>query len=235
MQHEHELAAQAVRVGGEPALLFGLDVIAPRPALVPFTFPEGRFAALSGVSLPVRATANGHSFDEALLFTHRGLSGPAMLQISSFWREGTPIEIDLSPATPLFEALRAQRQLEGRKQTATWLATLLPARLAQYLAETLPLSGPIADQSDAKLRALADTLHNWHLTPSGTEGWRTAEVTAGGVSTAGLSSRTMQATHVPELYFIGECVDVTGWLGGYNFQWAWSSAMAAARAIAAAP
>ncbi|MDQ2091582.1 NAD(P)/FAD-dependent oxidoreductase [Marimonas arenosa] len=212
---------------------FDLDVVPPRPALVPFTFPEGRFAPLAGVSLPVSATAGGMRFDEAILFTHRGLSGPAMLQISSFWEEGQPIFIDLSPATPLYDTLRAGRQQPGgRKTLATHLAALLPARLVQFFADTLPLTGNLADQSDAALRRLADQLHAWRLTPAGTEGWRTAEVTAGGVSTADLNSKSMQATRVPGLFFIGECVDVTGWLGGYNFQWAWSSAMAAARWIA---
>ena len=212
---------------------FGHDLIEPRPALVPLTFPDGRFSALSGVSLPVRARAGDAAFDEAMLFTHRGLSGPAILQISSFWQAGQPIEIDLSPHAPLFDALRARRQSQGRKQLVTELAALLPARLAADLGETLGLAGNLADQSDDALRALAQTLHHWQLTPSGTEGWRTAEVTAGGVSTAGLSSQTMMSTSCRGLYFIGECVDVTGWLGGYNFQWAWSSAMAAARAIRA--
>ena len=210
---------------------FGHGIVPTRAALVPFTFPEGRFAPLAGLSLPVRATGGGMSFDEALLFTHRGLSGPAMLQISSFWQPGSAIEIDLSPATPLFDSLRRARQTAGRKALTTQLATLLPTRLAQHLAETMSLAGTLGDQSDARLRTLAETLHGWRLTPTGTEGYRTAEVTAGGVSTDGLSSQTMMSTHLPNLYFIGECVDVTGWLGGYNFQWAWSSAMAAARAI----
>ena len=210
---------------------FGHDMIAPRPALVPFTFTDGRFSPLSGVSLPVRARAGGAQFEEAMLFTHRGLSGPAILQISSFWEAGQPITIDLSPESSLFDALRKRRQTQGRKQLSTELAQLLPARLAGYLAESLSLKGNLADQSDEALRALTDTLHNWQLIPSGTEGWRTAEVTAGGIATDKISSQTMQSAHLPGLYFIGECVDVTGWLGGYNFQWAWSSAMAAAHAI----
>ncbi|MDU8928880.1 NAD(P)/FAD-dependent oxidoreductase [Alisedimentitalea sp. MJ-SS2] len=210
---------------------FGLSLTQTRPALVPFTFPDGRFVSLSGTALPVRASTSDVSFDEALLFTHRGLSGPAILQISSFWQPGTPISLDLSPAAPLFDALKSQRQYEGRRQMGTALSAHLPARLAQYLAETLDLSGNLADQSDAALRALADSLHNWQLTPSGTEGYRTAEVTAGGIATDQISSKTMMAAARPGLYFIGECLDVTGWLGGYNFQWAWSSAMAAARDI----
>ncbi|KAA0914636.1 NAD(P)/FAD-dependent oxidoreductase [Aquicoccus porphyridii] len=212
---------------------FGHALVPPRPALVPFTFPDGRFASLAGVSLPVRADAGGHGFDEAMLFTHRGLSGPAILQISSFWAEGQPITIDLAPGADLFNLLRTERQTAGRKQIGTALAAHLPARLAQYLADTLHLNGNLADQPDSRLRPLCETLHHWRLTPSGTEGWRTAEVTAGGVATDGISPQSMMSKTVPGLYFIGECVDVTGWLGGYNFQWAWSSAMAAARALTA--
>ncbi|WP_372611339.1 NAD(P)/FAD-dependent oxidoreductase [Aquicoccus sp.] len=210
---------------------FGHALVPPRPALVPLTFPGNRFAPLAGVSLPVRAAAGGHGFDEAMLFTHRGLSGPAILQISSFWSEGQPIAIDLAPGTDLLARLRAERQTAGRKKMGTALATHLPARLAQYLAESLTLKGNLADQPDSRLQPLCRTLHDWSLTPSGTEGWRTAEVTAGGVSTNGISPQTMMSKTVHGLYFIGECLDVTGWLGGYNFQWAWSSAMAAARAL----
>ncbi|WP_322866307.1 NAD(P)/FAD-dependent oxidoreductase [Aquicoccus sp. G2-2] len=212
---------------------FGLSLIPARPALVPLTFPDGRFASLSGVSLPVRATTASTSFDEALLFTHRGLSGPAILQISSFWQPGTPITLDLFPGAPLLKTLRAARQSDGRRAVSTWLAAHLPAHLAAYLTETLALKGNLADQSDTALGNLAAQLQRWPLVPSGTEGYRTAEVTAGGVSTADLSSKTMAAKTVPGLYFIGEAVDVTGWLGGYNFQWAWSSAIAAAAAIQA--
>ncbi|WP_137699795.1 BaiN/RdsA family NAD(P)/FAD-dependent oxidoreductase [Marimonas lutisalis] len=213
---------------------FGHDIVTPRPALVPLTFPENRFAPLAGISLPVRATAGDMHFDEAMLFTHRGLSGPAILQISSFWQEGTPIEVDLAPATDIFDQLRALRHEAGRKSMATALAQFLPARLAQSLAEEWALSGNLADQSDTALRALCDHVHHWALIPSGTEGWRTAEVTGGGVDTARISSKTMMSANLPGLYFVGECLDVTGWLGGFNFQWAWSSAIAAARAITAA-
>ncbi|UYV36122.1 NAD(P)/FAD-dependent oxidoreductase [Rhodobacteraceae bacterium D3-12] len=214
---------------------FGHALVAPRPALVPLTFPDGRFAGLSGLSLPVRATAGSTSFDEAMLFTHRGLSGPAILQISSYWEDGSAITLDLSPAQNIFETLRNRRQTHGRKQLSTELATLLPARLASHLADALPLKGNLADQSDTALRDLADSLHHWTLTPSGTEGYRTAEVTAGGIATDEVSSQTLQSTRLHGLYFVGECLDVTGWLGGYNFQWAWSSAMAAAQAITAHP
>ncbi|NCO85399.1 MAG: aminoacetone oxidase family FAD-binding enzyme [Rhodobacterales bacterium] len=211
---------------------FGLAVTDTRPALVPFTFADDRFAPLAGVALPVRLSLGKTAFDEAMLFTHRGLSGPAVLQISSFWREGEAIRADLLPGTDGFATLRAARAGAGKRALTTVLAQLLPARLVDHLAPTLP-SGTIADQSDARLRALADNLHGWALRPTGTEGYRTAEVTLGGVATAGLDSGSMMARAVPGLYVIGEAVDVTGWLGGYNFQWAWASAHAAGGAIAA--
>ena len=213
---------------------FGLPLTETRPALVPFTFSDSRFAPISGVATPARLSNDRTSFDEALLFTHRGLSGPAVLQLSSYWREGEEIVVDLDPANALFDALREQRQSSGRRELRTELARHLPARLVEFLAPDLGLAGNLADQSDTALRALCDLLRGWRLTPSGTEGYRTAEVTLGGIDTNSLSSRTMQATSVPGLYAIGEAVDVTGWLGGYNFQWAWSSGHAAGRAIAAA-
>ncbi len=216
----------------EIAARFGHRVTDTRPALVPFTFAPERFAGLSGVAVPVRAEAGGTSFDEAMLFTHRGLSGPAVLQVSSYWREGETVHVDLLPGQSGFDLLRDRRQVAGRRQVATHLAEMLPARLAEHLCAEWHVSGRLADQSDTVLRDLADRLHNWALTPASTEGYRTAEVTLGGVATDGLSSRTMMSAHVPGLYVIGEAVDVTGWLGGYNFQWAWSSAVAAGRAIA---
>ena len=212
---------------------FGHAVTETRPALVPFTFgPEAGFKPLAGVALPVRASACGAGFDEAILFTHRGLSGPAMLQISSYWREGERITLDLLPGQDAFALLRARRAAAGRKSATNVLAELLPARLATHLATLHGLSGNLADLSDKRLLALADALHRWTLTPSGTEGYRTAEVTLGGVDTAGLDSRSMASKTVPGLYFIGEAVDVTGWLGGFNFQWAWASGHAAGQAIA---
>ncbi len=210
---------------------FDIPVTETRPALVPFTFAEGRFAEISGVATPARVTAGTATFEEALLFTHRGLSGPAVLQASSYWDEGAPITVNLTPAADLLEKLRAQRQTSGRKNLTTELAHHLPARLVDHLSSQMDLSGNLADWSDVRLTALTDTLAAWQLHPSGTEGYRTAEVTLGGVDTDALSSRSMMAKEVAGLYFIGEAVDVTGWLGGYNFQWAWSSAMAAARAI----
>ncbi|MEX0351524.1 MAG: NAD(P)/FAD-dependent oxidoreductase [Paracoccaceae bacterium] len=213
---------------------FGLAVTDTRPALVPFTFPEGRFKPLAGVSLPVRLSNTITSFEEALLFTHRGLSGPAVLQLSSYWREGEAVSVNLMPDIALYDLLRGQRQDGGRKALTTELARHLPARLVEVLKPELDLEGNLADQSDARLKSLCDSLQAWRLTPSGTEGYRTAEVTLGGIDTDGLSSKTMQAKTVPGLYAIGEAVDVTGWLGGYNFQWAWSSGHAAGIAIAKA-
>ncbi|MCA0905278.1 NAD(P)/FAD-dependent oxidoreductase [Ruegeria marisrubri] len=212
---------------------FGLRMTETRAALVPFTFSDGRFKDLSGVSLPVRLSNDRASFDEALLFTHRGLSGPSVLQLSSYWREGEAIRVNLIPDLPLLDLLRAQRQSAGRKALTTELARHLPARLVDYLCRVIPMSGKLADQSDTKLAELTSALSAWQLVPSGTEGYRTAEVTLGGIDTDDLSSKTMEARDVPGLYAIGEAVDVTGWLGGYNFQWAWSSGHAAGVAIAA--
>jgi predicted Rossmann fold flavoprotein len=209
---------------------FGLPVTEIRPALVPFTFADGRFAEISGVAVPSRVHAAGPVFDEALLFTHRGLSGPAVLQASSYWTEGTPVTVDIVPAD-MFEALRSQRQEAGRRNMTTELARHLPARLVDHLSGIFDLSGNLADWSDARLTALIEGLRHWELIPNGTEGYRTAEVTLGGVDTDALDARSMAAKSQPNLYFIGEAVDVTGWLGGYNFQWAWSSGMAAAEAI----
>ena len=215
------------------AAQFGHSVTATRPALVPLTFSDQPFAALSGVGVPARVSTQTASFDEAVLFTHRGLSGPAILQVSSFWRDGQEITIDLDPKGALLAALREQRQQAGRRSLSTELARHLPARLVDHLAPTLLPAGNLADQSDAALTTLTDNLRHWTLRPTGSEGYRTAEVTLGGINTAGLSSRSMMSQTVPNLYFIGEAVDVTGWLGGYNFQWAWSSGWAAGQAIAA--
>ncbi|MGA9412755.1 MAG: aminoacetone oxidase family FAD-binding enzyme [Roseobacter sp.] len=210
---------------------FGLAVTDTRPALVPFTFPDRRFADLSGVATPARITAGDTSFDEALLFTHRGLSGPAVLQASSYWREGNPVSVNLAPQADLFHSLKEKRGQAGGRKLTNELARFLPARLVDHLAPEMDMKGNLADQSDAQLMALTNQLQHWELTPGGTEGYRTAEVTLGGIDTDYLSARTMEAKSVPGLFFIGEAVDVTGWLGGYNFQWAWSSGMAAARAL----
>ncbi|RKF14801.1 aminoacetone oxidase family FAD-binding enzyme [Roseovarius spongiae] len=225
----------ATGIAYDIARQFGLPVTETRAGLVPFTFAQGRFAALAGVSLPVRASCGAGRFDEALLFTHRGLSGPAMLQLSSYWRESEEIAIDLDPDGALLERLRAQRGASGGHRLTTELARHLPARLAAALPDLLGLSlaGNLADQGDAALTALCARLRDWRLTPAGTEGYRTAEVTLGGIDTGALDARSLRARAVPGLYAIGEAVDVTGWLGGYNFQWAWASGMAAARAIKA--
>ncbi len=210
---------------------FGHAVVEPRPALVPLTFGDDRFAALAGVAQPVRVGCAGQSFDEALLFTHRGLSGPAILQISSYWTEGQDISIDLLPQTDLLQALQDQRHSMGKKQLGTVLAQYMPARLVTHLLPDLTVQGTLADQSDLALKTLTDALQDWKLRPTGSEGYRTAEVTLGGINTDGLSSTTMMSKTVPGLYFIGECVDVTGWLGGFNFQWAWASGFVAGLGI----
>ncbi len=207
---------------------FGLALTETRPALVPLTFDPDALAwmaPLSGLAVPVEAQSLGRHparFAEAALFTHRGLSGPAILQISSYWREGEDIALTfLQDALPW---LRARKAEAGRRALATILAERLPARLAQALAERHGRGGPIAEIPDAELTALATGLAGWRFRPTGSEGYRTAEVTLGGVSTAGLDARSMAARALPGLHVIGELVDVTGWLGGYNFQWAWSSA-----------
>lgn len=214
---------------------FGHALVETRPGLVPFTFSGvvlDRLQELAGVAAPARVAAGGVAFDEALLFTHRGLSGPAVLQASSYWTEGEPVSLDLDPGGALLAALKEARRREGRKAPGTHLAAHLPQRLA---AAMIPDGTPprLADCSDAVLEAIVGGLRDWRLTPAGTEGYRTAEVTLGGIDTDGLSSKTMESRHLPGLFAIGEAVDVTGWLGGYNFQWAWSSGWAAGTAIAA--
>jgi len=210
---------------------FGHAVTETRPALVPLTFSDQRFAALSGTAAPARVSNARTGFDEAVLFTHRGLSGPAILQISSYWRDGEEIEIDLCPVGDLLDALKAQRHTQGRRNLTTELGHHLPTRLVDYLAQELELKGNLADQSDAALTRITDHLRHWRLKPTGSEGYRTAEVTLGGIDTNGVSSKTMMSKNVPGLFAIGEAMDVTGWLGGYNFQWAWSSGWAAGTAI----
>ncbi|MCW3835724.1 NAD(P)/FAD-dependent oxidoreductase [Sphingomonas canadensis] len=211
---------------------FGLKVVEPRPALVPLTLgpDEALFRELSGVSAPVVARCGKAAFAEAALFTHRGLSGPAILQVSSYWRHGEAIAVDFLPgAAPgwLTEAKRAQ----PRATLRSLLARTLPDRLAEALAERLALNGELANLRDGALAEAERRLTGWRFTPSGSEGFAKAEVTVGGISTAELSSQTMEARRVPGLFAIGEAVDVTGWLGGYNFQWAWASGWAAAQAL----
>jgi hypothetical protein len=232
-------ATGATDFGYRLARQFGHRIVAPRPALVPLTFDPQEwqpFAALAGVSLEVIiATGSGRNrqrFQEDLLFTHRGLSGPAVLQISSYWRPGEPIDIDLGNGRNLALELVGAKAT-SRQQLGSVLTLLMPQRLAHtWLARAgLDAAQPIAQCRDRDLRRLAESLRHWQLVPSGTEGWRKAEVTAGGVDTHELSSRTIESRRCRGLYFIGEAVDVTGWLGGYNFQWAWASAAACARAL----
>jgi predicted Rossmann fold flavoprotein len=211
---------------------FGLKVVEPRPALVPLTLSrdEALFHALSGVSTEVVASAGKAAFREAALFTHRGLSGPAILQISSYWRPGEPVAIDFLPdAAPGW--LREAKRSAPRAGVKSTLSRNLPERLAETLAERLALAGELANLPDRKLEEAERRLARWIFTPNGTEGFVKAEVTVGGIATAGLSSKTMAAAKVPGLYAIGEAVDVTGWLGGYNFQWAWASGVAAGEAV----
>jgi predicted Rossmann fold flavoprotein len=211
---------------------FGLDVIAPRPALVPLTLSgeDALFRSLSGVASEVIAQSNGVAFREAALFTHKGLSGPAILQVSSYWTPGGEIGIDFFPGHENGWLVAAKRA-HPRSHLRAALAVGLPARLADALAGRIGVVGELANIPDRKLQTLETRLNNWTMTPSGSEGFAKAEVTAGGIDTAGLSSRTMQAKKVPGLFTIGEAVDVTGWLGGYNFQWAWASGWAAAQAL----
>jgi len=224
----------ATGFGYDAARQYGLAVTETRPALVPLTFdPDtlARFQPLSGVAADVSARCNGTAFEEAMLFTHRGLSGPAILQISSFWREGHDIVIRFLPGRDWFGTLRTARSETPRQALQSVLSEHLPKRLAQLLAEEAGLAGNMADQSDKKLQNTCAMLEGWTVRPTGSEGYRTAEVTLGGVDTNGLDSRTLQARSVPGLYFIGEVVDVTGWLGGYNFQWAWSSGWSAGQVV----
>jgi predicted Rossmann fold flavoprotein len=230
----------ATDFGYRIARQFGVRIVEPRPALVPLTFDGESWAPysqLAGLSLPV-AIETGQKkdrmfFHEDLLFTHRGLSGPAVLQISSYWRPGQPIRIDLAQGADLYQEL-VRAKATSRKLIANELAAYVPSRLADAWAQQEPAwQRPVNESSDKALAALAERLAHWALLPSGSEGYKKAEVTAGGVDTRDLSSQTMEARQ-PGLYFIGEVVDVTGWLGGYNFQWAWASAYACAQAMAAA-
>lgn len=226
----------ATPFGYKIAEQFGLSVFPTRAALVPFTLHKPlleQLQTLSGVALETTIDAqDGTRFKEAMLFTHRGLSGPAVLQISSYWLPGEFVTIDLSPATPLEAFLTAQREAHPNLSLKNSLAKILPKRLVEVLQALKVVPDITLKQLNSKQQTeLAQTLHAWRIQPNGTEGYRTAEVTLGGVDTTQLSSKTMEARAVPGLYFIGEVADVTGWLGGYNFQWAWSSAWACAQAL----
>jgi len=216
----------------DTARRFGLGVVQPRPALVPFTLgpDDALFRELSGVSADVAVRWNKVRFREAALFTHRGLSGPAMLQVSSYWQHRTPIAVNFLPDAPADWLLTEKRE-RPRIALRRALAERLPERLADALLERIALTGELGALPDKALRAAQARLADWAFTPTGTEGFAKAEVTVGGISTADLSSQTMEARRVPGLYAIGEAVDVTGWLGGYNFQWAWASGWAAGVAV----
>jgi predicted Rossmann fold flavoprotein len=222
----------ATAFGYEVAKQFGLAVVPPRPALVPLAFqPEAlaRYGDLSGVSLDAEISCNGGRFRESLLFTHRGLSGPAILQVSSYWDGRTPLTINLLPGTDAAAWLNTHRK--GAARFDDLLASRLPRRFAKAWCDAHEAARPMREFDDAGVESLVRALSMWSVLPSGTLGWNKAEVTLGGVDTGGLSPQTMMANAQPGLYFIGEVVDVTGWLGGYNFQWAWASAFAAAQAI----
>jgi predicted Rossmann fold flavoprotein len=214
---------------------FGLPLVESRPGLVPLTVADGvkeSLGNLAGLAVDVRATCGKTSFNEAMLFTHRGLSGPAILQVSSYWREGDEIRVTFEPSADLAPVMKAARRTQGRQAVQTVLGEHLPKRLAQYLAaEAGLLDRPLADLSDKAIDHLLALVSGWALKPAGSEGYRTAEVTLGGVDTRHLDQRTMMAKAVPGLFFIGECVDVTGWLGGYNFQWAWASGFSCGQAV----
>ena len=237
-------AIGATDFGYRIAAQFGLPMIEPRAALVPLTFDGAAwtpFAQLAGLALPVlieagepdatpRQRKKAAVFAEDLLFTHKGLSGPAVLQISSFWRSGQSVRVNLAPGIEMAKALLAAKA-SSKKLIANELASVVPSRLADAWASTdAALQRPIADATDKALTSLAERLTDWQILPNGTEGYKKAEVTAGGVDTRGLSSQTMESRQ-PGLYFIGEVVDVTGWLGGYNFQWAWASGFACGNAL----
>ncbi len=219
--------------GYKIAKQFGLSVIEPIPALVPLSFTDGFKAALkelSGTSLDVQVRHAKTMFEDALLFTHRGLSGPAILQISTYWRAGNDIHINLAPGTDILAQLKQARRQNPKQSPAVFLSQVLPKSLAGYLTKDISHTR-LADMGDKVLQTLAGSVSNWKLKPAGSEGFRTAEVTLGGVDTKDLSSKTFEARKVPGLYFIGEVVDVTGHLGGHNFQWAWASGFACGNAL----
>ncbi|MAN75807.1 MAG: aminoacetone oxidase family FAD-binding enzyme [Rhizobiales bacterium] len=216
------------------ATQFNVPIVTPRPGLVPLTFEPGmleRLRGLAGVSVDAQVSYGKTVFREGLLFTHRGLSGPSILQISSYWREGNPVSVDLAPQTDIGQWLADVRTRNGKQSVLNALAELLPRRLAELVIAETGIAGNLADLGREGMDAIISAVSGWRVKPVGTEGYRMAEVTLGGIDTAALSSKDMQVKAVPGLYFIGEAVDVTGWLGGYNFQWAWASGKAAGLAI----
>ena len=224
----------ATGFGYEVAEQFGLALVETRPALVPLTFDAKtleRLAPLAGNAVDAEVACGKTQFSEAMLFTHRGVSGPSILQISSYWREGDEIRIAMLAGVDVADLIRTAKRANGRQAVQTVLANHLPKRLAQSIAERTGFDGNLADLSEAHIKTVDAAVNDWRIKPAGSEGYRTAEVTLGGVDTDGLDSRTMEAKAVPGLYFIGEVVDVTGWLGGYNFQWAWASGWSAGQAV----
>lgn len=221
--------------GYEVARHFDLAVTETRPALVPLTFEQGlleQTTPLAGVAVDAVVSHGKTRFEQAMLFTHRGLSGPAILQISSYWREGDPITVQMAPGVPVLERLKAKKAENGGKQAVhTALSEIVPRRLADTLATREGANGKLAEVGDKVLARLETAVNAWTVKPVGSEGYRTAEVTLGGVATEQLDQKTMAAKAVPGLFFIGEVVDITGWLGGYNFQWAWSSGWAAGQIV----
>lgn len=220
----------ATGLGYELAAQFGLELLPRSAGLVPFTLEKQlveKFLPLAGNALPVSVSCGGQSFSEGLLFTHRGLSGPAILQISSYWRPGQMIQIDWFPSEDMTALLLAAKSDRAKTELRTLLAELSTKKWAAVFCEHWLTSKSMAEYTDAELQTMGERLNAWEILPAGTEGYRTAEVTLGGVNTDGVSSKTMEAKNQPGLYFIGEVVDVTGWLGGYNFQWAWASGYAA--------
>ncbi|MDB5420190.1 MAG: hypothetical protein JWR59_137, partial [Brevundimonas sp.] len=224
--------------GYDLARRFDIRVTDTRPALVPLTFETGlleQLSALAGVAVDAAATnvtteRETATFREAMLFTHRGLSGPAILQISSYWREGEAIRLAMAPDRDVYAEMKAAKEANGKQAVHTALSQILPRRLAESVATRHEVAGKLAEVGDKRLKSLAEAVNAWTVKPVGSEGYRTAEVTLGGVATQGLDQQSMQSLAVPGLFFIGEVVDITGWLGGYNFQWAWSSGWAAGQA-----
>jgi predicted Rossmann fold flavoprotein len=224
----------ATDFGYQLAKQFGLEIITPRAALVPLTFTGellDRCKSLSGVSIEADVRTGKKVFNEGLLFTHRGLSGPSILQISSYWQDETDISVNMAPETDVFSYLLDKKQTQPKQHINNILADILPKRVAQSICDDLGCAGPLGSLSHATLKDIAHSVNEWNITPTGTEGYRTAEVTLGGVDTRALSSQTMQSNKHPGLYFIGEVIDVTGHLGGFNFQWAWSSGYVAGQNV----
>ncbi len=224
----------ASNFGYNLAKQLSLKVVDTRPGLVPLTFFQRELndtKLLSGISLDASVGCNGFSFNEGLLFTHRGLSGPSILQISSYWREKDKICVNLCPNQHILAKLLKLRQKHPKKSLKKCLSDFIPSKISNFILKQLQLDGNIAEQSNKSLEMISQFVHNWNVKPSGSEGYRTAEVTIGGVSTDELSSKNMESKKYPGLYFVGEIVDVTGWLGGYNFQWAWSSGWLSGRSV----